>query len=377
MLGALAAISYDPQIRGFLIVLVAVFALCGSTYLLVATNTGARLGFLLAAAGLMGWITVLSFVWTVYGIGPKGSEPAWKVTSVVAGQVGPTAAPVLTGFPKGWRTLPEGDQKRAEAQAAVDETIAGTKAIPAASSLGFAKSSDYLPLDAYDRGGQKTGLFGLDVPRPLNVKHKPHYAVIQVQAVVTTTTTAAPQVSVPDLDNSATPNGTSSAGGNQAGAAAQATPSANAGSSNAGVNANNPNTAGATERTGSTTTVPGGTTPTTGTGVVSGQGTTSGAGEGQNASTAQADQPSDQTNKANPSTPAKAAATPAKPVPDPAKPVVTVLMERDLGSLRLPPLIVCIFSGILFAILCGTLHFRDKRIMAEKAAAEERAGGTA
>ena len=48
----LSAIQFDPNIRGVLVVLVGVVVLCGSVYLLLATNTGVRNGFLIALAGL-------------------------------------------------------------------------------------------------------------------------------------------------------------------------------------------------------------------------------------------------------------------------------------------------------------------------------------
>ena len=52
--------------------LVAVLILPGSVYLLLATNMGARVGFLLAVAGLTGWIAVLASRGMVYGIGHQG-----------------------------------------------------------------------------------------------------------------------------------------------------------------------------------------------------------------------------------------------------------------------------------------------------------------
>ena len=52
----LAAIAFDPAIRGVLVVMVGVGVLIGSVYLLLATNTGKRLGLLLALAGLTGWL---------------------------------------------------------------------------------------------------------------------------------------------------------------------------------------------------------------------------------------------------------------------------------------------------------------------------------
>ena len=70
--GLVAALSWNPQVRGALYVLIAVVILPGSSYLLLSTNVGARLGFQLAAAGLCAWMVVLGLVWWVYGIGLKG-----------------------------------------------------------------------------------------------------------------------------------------------------------------------------------------------------------------------------------------------------------------------------------------------------------------
>ena len=47
-MSALLAIGWKPELRGILIVIIAVVVLCGSIYLILATNLGARLGFLVA-----------------------------------------------------------------------------------------------------------------------------------------------------------------------------------------------------------------------------------------------------------------------------------------------------------------------------------------
>jgi hypothetical protein len=59
---------------GVVITLVATIAFAGSTYLLLYTNLGGRLGFLVAGAGLTGWgvINGFLFVLTV----PRGPRPA-------------------------------------------------------------------------------------------------------------------------------------------------------------------------------------------------------------------------------------------------------------------------------------------------------------
>ncbi len=59
---------------GVLIAVVSLVTFAGSTYLLLYTNLGARLGFLIAGAALTGWgaINGLLFVLTV----PRGPRPA-------------------------------------------------------------------------------------------------------------------------------------------------------------------------------------------------------------------------------------------------------------------------------------------------------------
>ena len=56
MLSALLAVSWEPEIRGWIIVIISVVVLMGSTYLILGTNLGARLGFLIAITGLAGWM---------------------------------------------------------------------------------------------------------------------------------------------------------------------------------------------------------------------------------------------------------------------------------------------------------------------------------
>ena len=52
--------------------------LMGSVYLVIATNLGARLGFLVALTGLFGWLALMGGIWWIYGIGYKGAAPEWK-----------------------------------------------------------------------------------------------------------------------------------------------------------------------------------------------------------------------------------------------------------------------------------------------------------
>src|SRR5581483_9070058 len=95
------ALKWDPQIHGLLVVLLAIVLLPGSVYLLLSTNLGARVGFLIAIAGLFGWMTLMSVIWTVYGIGFTGNPPAWKIQQVIQGDVANSTQATLDGFPSG------------------------------------------------------------------------------------------------------------------------------------------------------------------------------------------------------------------------------------------------------------------------------------
>jgi len=75
-------IGFDPFFRGFLSVLTGVVVLMGSVYLLLATNLGVRHGLLLALAGLAGWMFLMGIVWTIYGIGWRGTAPVWHLAEI-------------------------------------------------------------------------------------------------------------------------------------------------------------------------------------------------------------------------------------------------------------------------------------------------------
>ena len=75
---SMLAIAWEPEIRGVLTVIIAVVVLCGSIYMIMATNMGARLAFLVALAGLFGWLMLMGVTWWVYGIGLKGPDPTWQ-----------------------------------------------------------------------------------------------------------------------------------------------------------------------------------------------------------------------------------------------------------------------------------------------------------
>ena len=81
-LDVIAGLAWDPEIRGFMAVFAGVFVLIGSVWMLLALNTGTRLGTLVAAAGFFGWITIMATVWWIYGIGWAGDTPTWQLQEI-------------------------------------------------------------------------------------------------------------------------------------------------------------------------------------------------------------------------------------------------------------------------------------------------------
>jgi hypothetical protein len=259
----LAGLTWDPQIRGAAIVIAAVLILPGSVYLLLATNLGARIGFLVAIAGLTGWIAVMAALWMIYGIGLKGREPSWKPREVITGEISASTVAAIRGFPQGWKLLPSDSPELADAQAAVDKLIVKPTGPPkegasASEELAkkfppiFGQTDEYIRVAGYRLGGDNE-VFTIRHHR-FFLRHSPHYDVVQVR----------PVLQQPDL------------GG-----------------------------------------------------------------------------------------------TPPPPVPDIRQPIISVVMVRDLGSLRFPPFVIAMSSFIIFGIVCNVLHRRDKEIWAARAADAE------
>ncbi len=83
--GALAAISFDNEVRGLLTVLLGSAILMGSVWLIISTNTGFRLGSLIAISAIFGWTAMMALLWALYGIGLQGARPTWEVQAIHIG----------------------------------------------------------------------------------------------------------------------------------------------------------------------------------------------------------------------------------------------------------------------------------------------------
>jgi hypothetical protein len=207
------AFGFDPEIRGILVILTAIVILPGSVYLVLGTDLGARLGFLVALAGLFGWMSIMSLIWLVYGIGLKGREPSWQPKEIVVGATFQNAiTPVVESVPPkagtdtkeadptlvGWKLLAEDDPGRGQAVAAADDTIVNkAKIFKAASNDG----PEYLPIAVYDKGGARFPKI-TDAIDFTAFFHKPHYVIVEVKPTVKTKTESGKAPPTPVIDPS-------------------------------------------------------------------------------------------------------------------------------------------------------------------------------
>ncbi len=111
-----------PTILGVLVVISAVALFCGTIYILLATNMGARLGFLVATGGLSGLMVLLSLLWLT-NPSPvntlKGRIPAWKaVEAIDSGDIARSKIPAVQQINEKGHDLPQTDV--ANVKAAVD-----------------------------------------------------------------------------------------------------------------------------------------------------------------------------------------------------------------------------------------------------------------
>jgi hypothetical protein len=157
------------QLRGYFVVAFAVTLFCGSVYLLLQTNVGGQLGFLISASALTGFLTLLGLIWTT-NFTPlnalHGPPPTWQVKQVVDNLSKAKIANVRDIEGKG---LPVDQSQQGEIKASVDAAVTAVDG----PFQQYARSTDYVVEAAETIGGGSSGIFG----------HKPQYGVMKVQAV--------------------------------------------------------------------------------------------------------------------------------------------------------------------------------------------------
>ncbi len=174
-----------PTILGVLVVVFAVTLFCGSAYLLLATNVGARLGFLIAVAGLSGFMVVLSFLW-ITTASPlntlRGRLPGWQVQEVVK-TTGDSKFPAVRDIADTGRVLSPTDGANIKAfvdEALVRQVATGSEELPAdANRLAqFDAAADFLVVNTYQLGGSHPN------PLKLQFRHDTQYSAVEICPVL-------------------------------------------------------------------------------------------------------------------------------------------------------------------------------------------------
>jgi hypothetical protein len=166
----------------------------GGTDLILGTNLGARLGFLITMAALAGWMMSMAFIWAVYGIGLQGPTPTWEpaepITIVRDGSLLNRAEAIDTPIDieglsatdaakkvsaalveDGWTVLDDSDPRRGQAVASADEIIQ-------VEAEEFS-AGEYIPVAVYDKGGERYPKIGESLDF-FAFKHKPRYSIVEV-----------------------------------------------------------------------------------------------------------------------------------------------------------------------------------------------------
>jgi hypothetical protein len=193
---SLLAIGWEPELRGLLTVVIGVVILCGSVYMIMATNLGSRLAFLVALTGLAGWMMLMGMVWWIYGIGLRGPDPSWQPVAGsavlqdadalgsagvldpnadVADDATPTESAEIvadTFLEQGWVVLDPASPAFGQSQAAATEILIEEDAFAA---------GEFEIVRVFDTGGERYPKIN-DSLDFLAFFHTPHYVVAEAAA---------------------------------------------------------------------------------------------------------------------------------------------------------------------------------------------------
>jgi hypothetical protein len=219
----LLAIGWEPELRGLLTVVIAVVILMGSVYLIMMTNMGSRLAFLVALAGLAGWMMLMGLTWWIYGIGLRGPDPTWQPVAGAAVLQDTTAlrsGGVLDVLP----SIPDDATPAEEAAIVGDELIREGFIVldPASPAFGQASAEasvlleeeeafaagQYVITDIYDIGGDRYPKIEAGaIPGLTNDSldffaffHEPHYVLVEAAPFVQVRTEPGRAPVTPQID---------------------------------------------------------------------------------------------------------------------------------------------------------------------------------
>jgi len=174
-----------PTILGVLGVVAGIALFCGSIYVLLGTNLGARLGFLVAFTGLMGFMVILSLLWctTASPLNTiKGRIPQWRVQEVILTPKTPDNSSIAAVHGIQKKANRVDPTEAANVKAAVDAVLVPKENTPTA-PVGpednkfaidqFTDVTKYMILNTYEVGGSSPQFWKLEFT------HQPLYAVSQ------------------------------------------------------------------------------------------------------------------------------------------------------------------------------------------------------
>lgn len=211
------AINWEFELRGILTVLMGMGVLMGSVYLVLMTNLGARLGFLVTLAAFAGWMALMGGIWWIYGIGLKGDAAEWKAVSgktviqnvellhqaevldqpldLSGADTSTAKADVLATQleSEGWARVDESAPEFGQAEAAAGVFLEGEDVF---------KAGEFDVTNVYEIGGEA-------YPKPLGDEldliafwHKPLYSLVEVAPFVPLRTEPGRAPTIPAIDPS-------------------------------------------------------------------------------------------------------------------------------------------------------------------------------
>ena len=156
------------RLRGYAIVVFAVGLFCGSIYMVLATDLGSRMGFMVAFASLCGFLTMLGLIWFT-NLTPlnalHGPGPHWLVKEVVDN-------PAQAKTERARNIEEKGQPVESAEQGEIKATVDGAVTAEGSEHKLFSSSADYVVLKAEKIGGGHLSFF----------RHRPLFAVMEVQA---------------------------------------------------------------------------------------------------------------------------------------------------------------------------------------------------
>ena len=192
------AIGWEPELRGILTVIISVAVLMGSVYLILSTNVGGRLGFLISFAAFAGWMFIMGAIWWAYGIGLKGPEPSWASIpgrTVLQDTRALNEAGALEGLVVDEETTFTEQALQVDAAAVEQGWVKLDESAPSYGQAGSAASvfleesgafaaGEFRVVNVFDRGGERYPRLWDGKLDFLAFWHKPHHVLVEVAPLV-------------------------------------------------------------------------------------------------------------------------------------------------------------------------------------------------